>query len=370
MKKNGSKLKRQLFVTSKQHLSGRSALSLVHFCRVLTYLLCIFLFSTLTVSAQHAIPPEAWIEMRKMYQDKIPQTTIDQEIAALAGPQARRAGPKLIDRGPEALPAIHKALLNPDVKPRQAISLFQVVRAISDTSSVDVILELLQRDAANPSRRDALLVLSLLPATEKAAAYIITIATEKKEPWNTYRMAFTWFGMHHDPRGRPFAEAILSDPDPEKQSAGLYVLARLGDKSALEPITRILADGAPANSRDTLMLSLAHLVTPEEFEKRAPSSLGWSNGYKNSLLYSRFLHAHESEKPSICRDLLRSSLPGHLGTAVRCLLESGHASELRPFAALSLESPGWDSLVRNEIRKAGWHIVDTETEFRIKPGSK
>jgi hypothetical protein len=130
----------------------------------------------------------------------------------------------------------------------------------------------------------------------------------------------------------------------------------------------ILTEGAPANSRDALMLSLAHLVTPEEFEKRAPKSLAWSNGYKNSLLYSRFLHADESEKPSICKNLLRSSLPGHLGTAVRCLLESGHADDLRPLAAISLEAPGRDALIRNEIRKAGWHIVDTDTEFLIEPG--
>lgn len=196
------------------------------------------------------------------------------------------------------------------------------------------------------------------------------MAANDKEPWKTWRMAFTWFGLHHDPRGRPFAEALLTDPDPEKRTAGLYVLARLGDKSALKPITGILNDGAPANSRDALMLSLAHLVTPAEFEKIAPSTLAWSNGYKNSLLYSRFLHADESEKQAICTKLLRSNLPGHMGTAVRCLLESGHAEDLRPMAAISLEAPGHDAMIRNEIRKAGWHIIDTDTEFRIEPGSK
>ena len=66
-------------------------------------------------------------------------------------------------------------------------------------------------------------------------------------------------------------------------------------------------------------------------------------------------------------EMLNSSLPGHLGIAVRCLLESGHTKDLRPYAAFNLEAPGRDALIRNEIRKAGWHIIDTEEKFDIVP---
>ena len=59
------------------------------------------------------------------------------------------------------------------------------------------------------------------------------------------------------------------------------MLARLGDKTVLEPISRMLAEGPPANSRDILMFSLAEFATPEEFELLAPSSLAWSMGYKD-----------------------------------------------------------------------------------------
>ena len=70
----------------------------------------------------------------------------------------------LIDHGPEALPAVHSALISDDVTLRHAQVLLQVIRSIGDKSSVPVVLEFLKRDTNNPLRRDALLVLALLPA--------------------------------------------------------------------------------------------------------------------------------------------------------------------------------------------------------------
>jgi hypothetical protein len=195
------------------------------------------------------------------------------------------------------------------------------------------------------------------------------MAANANEPWHTYRMAFTWFGLHRDARGRPFAEKLRNDHDPEKQSVGLFVLARLGDKSVLEPISQLLTSGPPANSRDILMLSLAEITTPAEFERRAPSSLAWSHGYKDSLLYARYRAAGPQEKISLSLKMLRSQTPGHRELGVRYLLEHGHAKDLRPYAAVSLEAPGLDAIIRNDIRKAGWQIIDTDAEFNIVPGN-
>jgi len=317
--------------------------------------------------AQHQIDPETWIEMRKMFRPKGPAPTIEEDIAALAGPEARRAGPRLIDRGPEALPAVHAALRSDEIELLQAQRLLHVIRDIGDKSSVPVVVEFISKDKQSPLRRDALLVLALIPATEESASLIIGIANDAHEKWNTYRMVFTWFGLHRDPRGRPYAEKIRNEPDPEKQAAGLFVLARLGDKAALEPISRMLAEGPPANSRDILMLSLAELATPEEFESRAPSSLAWSKGYKDSLLYARYRDAAPEDRAPLCLEMLRSQRPEHLELAVRCLLENGRTDDLRPMAAIDLEAPGRSALIRNDIRKAGWRIIDTDDEFSIVP---
>lgn len=100
-------------------------------------------------------------------------------------------------------------------------------------------------------------------------------------------MAFTWFGLHRDPRGRPFAEALRADPGPEQRAAALFVLARLSDKTALDPISQTLAGGVPACSRDGLLLALAELASPGEFERRATSALSQSSGYKDALRYAR-----------------------------------------------------------------------------------
>ena len=206
----------------------------------LAFILALVSSSANTVSAQHKIDPEAWVEMRKMLWKKGPAPTIEEDIATLAGPDFKRAGPRLIDHGSEALPAIHAAIRSPDIEPRHAQKLLQLLRYIGDESSVPVVLELLGRDEKFLLRRDALLVLAHLPSTEEAASFIIHLANDDNEKWFTRRMAFTWFGFHRDPRGRRYAEPLCTDPDMEKQTAGLYVLARLGDTSVLEPITQLL----------------------------------------------------------------------------------------------------------------------------------
>ena len=318
--------------------------------------------------AQHEFDTETWIEMRKMFREKGPTPTIEEDVAALTGRGARRAGPRLIDRGPEVLPAVHSAILAPDVEPRHALTLLQVIGPISHESSVPVLLELLRRDGKSPPRRDTLLILAMLPATDEAAAYIQGVASNDGEPWRTRRMAYTWYGFQRDPRGRPFAEAILVAPDPEHRAAGLYVLARLGDRSALAPIGQMLASGAPANARDVLFLGLAELATPDEFVRLAPAAFSGGPLYKDALRYVRYRAAPPDQRPPLCLKMLRAQMPGHLRIGVRCLLETGHADDLRAPAALDLEAPGRAALIRNEIRKAGWRVVDTDTEFRIEPG--
>ena len=346
-----------------------------HLTRILLPLLFLVLIIGLfsssphNIFAQHEIAPENWIEMRKMFRNEGPIPTIEEDVAALAGGHADRAASRLIDRGPYALPAIHAALRSPEVEPLHALRLLQVMGSLADKSSVSVVLELLKKDKKSPLRRDALFILALLPATEESAALIIDIATDVNENWNTRRMAFTWFGFHRDPRGRRYAESLRADPDPEIRTAGLFVLSRLGDKTVLEPISQLLESGPPANSRDALMYALAEITTPEEFERRAPSSLSWSRGYKDSLIYARYIAAGSQEKIPLCLEMLHSQTPGHRELAVRYLLENGHASDLRPYAAFDLESPSRAALIRNEVRKAGWRIIDMDDKFNIEPAN-
>jgi HEAT repeat protein len=306
--------------------------------------------------------------MRKMFRTEGPPPSIEEDIAALAGPDARRAGPRLIDRGPEVLDAVHEALLAPDLDPRYGLRLLQVIGPLEDRQSVPVVLELLRREPASPLRRDALLTLAMLPPTDDAAAFVLQLAADGEEDWRTRRMAYTWFGLHRDERGRSFAVALRDDPDPARRAAGLYVLARLGDASALDPIAQLLRSGEVPDSRDALLLGLAELTTPAEFGSRAPEALAWSDAYRAALLYSRYRHATLEEQPALCLELVRSSVPGHRGLGVRCLLDADRREDLLPLAALSLESPGLDALVRNEIRKAGWRVIDTDERFAIEPG--
>jgi hypothetical protein len=182
-------------------------------------------------------------------------------------------------------------------------------------------------------------------------------------------MAYTWFGLQRDARGLKHAQKLLNSTEQEKQAAGHFVLSRLGNKTILEPVTKLLNAGAPANMRDSLLISLSEITTPEDFKKRAPASLTWSSGYKEGLIYSQFKAAVADKKSHYILQMLRSRTPGHRKLAVNYLLENGYARELRPFAAVSLEAPGLAAIIRNDIRRAGWKIIDTDEIFEIVPAS-
>lgn len=320
--------------------------------------------------AQHQLDPETWIEMRKMFRQAGPEPSIAEDLAALSGAQARKAAARLLDRGLEVLPAAHAALLNSEQDPRVAVTLLALIGPLGDRSSVPVLLELLGQQAAHPLRRDLLLTLARLPATDEAAAYIARLATATDEPWRIQRMAYTWYGLHRDTRGRPFAEALRHDPDPEKRTAALFVLARLGDSGVLTPIGQMLEHGAVSELRSTLLLALAEVASVESFDAIAPPGLAWSDDFTSARRYAQYRAATPEARAPVCENLLRSTLPGMLELAVACLLDGGHAQRLRPHAALSMEAPGSDALVRNAIRKAGWQIIDTEDEFSIVPRSE
>ena len=102
--------------------------------------------------------------------------------------------------------------------------------------------------------------------------------------------------------------------------------------------------------------------------RHAPSALNQSSGYKDAQRYARYRAAPVRERPAICLEMLHSQMPGHREIAVRCLLDAGQAHALRPYTAVDLEAPGRAALVRDEIRRAGWRVVDTDTEFRLESG--
>jgi len=326
----------------------------------------LFLALPAVARAQHEFDPETWIALRHELGPKGPVPPVAEDIAALAlgRDSAKRAGPRLIARGPEILPDLHAALLEPGTSAEQAFLLLQVLRSIGDSSSVSPIITALKRDPDH-LHKAGFLALSMLPPTDEAVAFATALAEREDESWRKRRMAFTYFGMQRDSRGRKWAEPLLASEDPEQRAAGLFVLARLGDAGALEPITQLLAEGATPNSRGSLMFALAELVGPEEFLTRAPSGFEWSSDYREPLHYATARAGSETERPAACVKLLRAMLPGLKGVGVRCLLERGLEKELLPPLALDMEVPGLPALLRAELRKAGYQLIDTESEFRI-----
>ncbi len=291
-----------------------------------------------------------------------------EDVAALAsGPGAKAAAARLVERGPEALPALHAALLASDTEPRRIASIMQVLAAIGDASSVAPIVELAEGYPERWILKPAFLALTALPQTEASAAFAARIADNPSEAWSVRQGVLAYFGMHRDPRGRRWAEPLVDARDPVRRAAALFVLARLGDREALGPILELLEDGAPPSARVALLMGLAELVDAEDFAYRAPAELSWTREYKSALRYAQYRTAEGALRADACRAMLRAATPGHSELGVRCLLELGREEDLLPYIALDLADPQRPAMLKADIRKAGYRVVDTGDGISIEP---
>ena len=282
-----------------------------HLTRILLPLLFLVLIIGLLSSsphhvfAQHEIAPENWIEMRKMFRNKGPIPTLKEDVAALAGGDGKRAahpinGPRpWSTAGCSCRPKITRnwAITRPSPSSGDGSLLPRKAPFLSFLSSSKKTKKVL-------CAAMLFYILALLPVTEESAALIIDIATDVNEKWNTRE----WHAHGSDSTVTHADVVTLSHfarSWPGKTSRRLIVLARLGDKTVLEPISQLLAAGAPP-IYEALMLALAEITTPEEFERRAPSCLAWSRRYKNLCFMRDILLADHKKKFPLCLEMLRS----------------------------------------------------------------
>lgn len=65
------------------------------------------------------------------------------------------------------------------------------------------------------------------------------------DPAEGVREGLTWAIVHHGRAATSAVVAHLADPDPAVRHQFAHVLGKLGDRSAIEPLTTLLADGEP-----------------------------------------------------------------------------------------------------------------------------
>jgi HEAT repeat protein len=298
------------------------------------------------------------------------QREIAADIAALSGSGSRqtRAALRLLERAPESLPALHRAVLSPETSARDRGRLIALLLDLGDPRSVDVVLQAVRTHPQEPGLRiDALRALGELPQTGASFEFARRTLADAKETPRVKRQALVYFAMQRDERGREWAERFRNGPDVDMRAAALYLAASLGDTTALEPITTQLRQQPRASIRYGLLLALAELVDPAEFVRRVGPASQHGDEYDSALRIAELRSAPAKERVALARNMLESEFPNERRIAMRALLEQNALNELAPLLEQWWMVPAhMRATVAAELYRGGYRLVEKDRRLEIE----
>jgi HEAT repeat protein len=303
------------------------------------------------------------------------QKEVAADIAALSGSGSRqtKAALRLLERAPESLPSMHRAVLSPDTSARERGRLIALLLDLGDPRSVDVLLRIAHAYPNEPGLRiDVLRALGELPQTVESFQFAAdTLADPNRIP-RVRRQALMYFAMQREPRGRERAERFRNDPDLDMRATALYLLASLGDVTAVDPIAKLLREQPKPSIRYGLLLALAKLVDPEEFEEQVGSVPPRGDEYDSALRIAMLRTAPQQDRVTLAREMLESEFPNERRIAMRALLDENALNQLTPLLSKWWRVPAHvRASVAAEIYRGGYRIVekDRRLEFEKRPSS-
>lgn len=298
------------------------------------------------------------------------EPSIADDIAALgsSGSRQTRAALRLLRRGAASLPALHRAVRSPDTDARKRAEIIALLGDLGDPSSVDVLLEVEAAHAGEPGiRRDVVRALGELPPTPAGIALLTRVLGDPSEPTRIRRQALVALAIQRDPRGRTWAIKYRDDPDIELRAAALFLAASLGDRTAAEPITLLLREQPSASYRYGLLLGLAELLDPGEFETHAAPAQRFESDYASAHRIARFRSGGADTRAALFREMLASSYPNERRLAVRDRLAREQLAELTSLLAdWEHVAPPVRATLAGEIHRAGYRITERDRQLVIE----
>jgi HEAT repeat protein len=331
-----------------------------------------------TSPARKPKPPAASLPTRRVPARPAPaqeplllEPPIAQDIAALssAGRLGARAAVRLLERAPESVPALHAALLSQQTTVPQRSAIVLLLGELGDPRSAPVLL---RARAAHPEdaalRLDVLRALGTLPPTPASFAFATRLLEDPGETAVTKRRALAHLALQRDPRGQRWADALRDDADPVMRGTALFLAAVLGDNSALDPITDLLREQPNSPIRFALLLGLAELVGPTEYERRAAPARAHADEYESGRRLALLRAGPLPERDVLVRDMLASPFPIERRTAMRDLLARDALDELAPLLERWQQVPARvRGSVAAELYRAGFRLVERDRRLAIEP---
>ena len=277
-----------------------------------------------------------------------------------------RAGVALIEAGAASLPPLHRALLEDELGDRRNLGILQLLGWIGDASSVEVVISFARARAAEPGVAvHALRILLQLPAQPGARRWMRELLEDPAAPVRQRQLALLWYAEHRDPAGAAWVQRFRADPDPELRFAALYLAAFLGDASAAAPISTLLGEPGLRSDRYALLLALAEVTSPEDFDRLSGGGAGSKIETVRRML--RYRNAPPSERRDLAERMLRSRELEERRLVARERIAEG---DLAFFEPLLEQWPMVGASVRvtvaSELARAGYRVVEKQRRFVIE----
>jgi HEAT repeat protein len=297
------------------------------------------------------------------------QKEIASDIAALSVSGSRRAHAslRLLERAPDSLPAMHRALLEPDTAPLVRSRLIALVQDLGDPRSVDVVLKALEANPDQPGLlRDGLRALAELPPSPASFEAVTKVLEDPGGNAVVQRQALLYFAKHRDQRGARWAKHFAQDDDTKMRIATLYLAASLEDPKALQPIINLLQEQPRHTDRYALMLGLADLTDPTEFEELTKGQQK-DKEYASVLRLASLRMAQGEELVTLALQMLNSDFPNERRLAMEALIKVNGVSELTPLIK-QWESvpPQTRAAVAAGLYRAAYQLVEKDRSLGIE----
>jgi len=320
-------------------------------------------------SAQAAAPVATATPLAPVDEHAERQKEIAADIAALSvsGRRRARASLRLLERAPDSLPAMHRALLAPDTRPQARSSLIALVQDLGDPRTVKVIIKIAKATPEQPGlRSDALRALAELPPSPASFEFATSVLVDPSAIVQVQRQALLYFAKHRDQRGAQWAEHFADDDDDNMRIVSLYLAALLGDPQALQPIATLLQEHPRHSGRYALLLGLADLVDLAEFEKLTKDQPK-DQEYESVLRLASLGVAQGKERVTLARQMLNSHFPNERRIAMDALLKANAVSELTPLLKQwGSVPPQSRATIAAGLYRAGYQIVERDRSLGIE----
>lgn len=297
------------------------------------------------------------------------QKEIAADIAALSGSGSRRARAslRLIERAPDSLPAMHRALLAPETKPQDRRRLIALVQDLGDPRTVEVIIKTAKANPEQPGlRSDVLRALAELPSGPASFEFATRALEDPRAIVQVQRQALLYFAKHRDQRGAQWAEHFANDDDAYMRIVSLYLAASLGDPQALQPIATLLQEQPRHSARYALLLGLSDLTDLAEFDKLTKDQQK-DKEYESVLRLASLRVAQGKERVTLARQMLNSHFPNERRIAMDSLLEANAVNELTPLLKQWGSVPSQTrATIAAGLYRAGYHFVERDRSLGIE----